>query len=85
MVNTGTIANLKVNKDFEYAYFWLKEDDGSNEIFILWDTSGAPYDYLYHSTWLNMIRDALTNNLTVQIGHDESSSYVNEIFIGRSQ
>jgi hypothetical protein len=84
-VTSGKVANLKVSKNFDVAYFWIEEKDtGTPELFILWETPAVPYDYIYHSVWLSMLRDAIAYDLPVEIGHDDDSAIVVEVVIARS-
>ena len=79
---TGTVIKLKVSQGGLAATFMLKEaDSGDNELFILWWPSTADFDYIYHSAWLAMLRDAIVHSLPVNVGHEEDSAVATTLAI----
>lgn len=84
-VTSGKVGSLKVSLDFDLALTWIEEEDtGLSELFIIWELPTTPFNYIYHSVWLSMFRDAIVHDLPVYIGHDEDSSIVSELSIAPS-
>ena len=83
-VTSGAIVSMKVSQGSDLATFWIEEEGtGINELFILWEPPGIPFDYIYHSAWLSILRDAIAHSLSVDVGHDDSSAIVTELAILR--
>lgn len=86
VVTKGTVGSLKISKAFELGVFWLiEEDSGIPAFFILWDSDYSPIDYINHSAWVSMLRDALKHGMEVRVAHDDDSSVVTELEIVRPQ
>lgn len=80
-VTSGKIGGMKVSQVSDLASIWIEEDDSSRSFFLIWYPTWAPYDYVYHSIWVSMLRDALVHSLRVDIAHEEDSVYVQEVGI----
>ena len=72
---SGKVVVLKVNQGGQFATFVLEEvDTGDREAFMIWWPDTADLDYIYHSAWLAMLRDAMIHSLLVDVGHEEDSA-----------
>ena len=84
-ITSGTVGSMKVSQVSDLATFWIEDGDtGTRELFILWEPPSAPFDPIYHSTWVSMLRDAIAHSLPVDVGHGDHSAIVTELAILRT-
>jgi hypothetical protein len=78
IITTGTVDNVKFGDD--YGFFTLIDaSSGLPEIFILWFgnlTSGGPV-----ALYTSLLTIALTQQLTVEVSHESTSSFVGQILL----
>jgi hypothetical protein len=77
---TGTVNWVKVSGASDLATFQIATA-GTTETFLLWWLGSSPdppttTQRLLWTTELSLLRDALTNKLTVTITHDDTSGKI---------
>jgi hypothetical protein len=74
-ITTGTVDNIKFGDDF--GFFTVAEAGGGLSIFILWFgslSSGGPV-----ALYTSLVTVAATRGLTVDVVHDDTSAFVQQI------
>lgn len=86
---TGTVDCLSIS---EFSGFvMIEENTGNKETFILWfnpgTSSGIPpqltsFTRIAHSMWVSLLREAVSNNLSVTVSHPTNSAEVTNVRLG---
>jgi hypothetical protein len=81
---TGTVTEIKIRQDDEYAAFLFVRDDatGYNEVFVLWslDETLPPFStWIARSLVVALARDALVNKLKVAVTVESTSAIVMQL------
>lgn len=69
------------------AFTTIQDSTGTRETFILYFGTTIPpnvtsFTRILHSMWLSMLRDAMTNGLTVKVGHPTGSAAISSVQLG---
>lgn len=86
---TGTVRCLSIAESA--AFITIDETTGGSETLILWFAPGTgggipqnltAFTRILHSMWVSQLRDAHTNNRTVEIIHPDGSAEIQGVRLG---
>jgi len=86
---TGTVGCMRLSDTAGFMNI-VNPATGRRETFILWflpGPGGIPdelnsFTRILHSMWVSLVREAISNNLSVTVHHDDNSSVVRELQLG---
>ena len=80
---TGTVTRLIIKQDplDSAAGVWITDSGGGLNIFILWDDTSDFPTWVSRTLNVSLLRTALENKLTVEIGYDPGTLHVQQVHL----